>query len=565
MESSFFKYSLLHLTQTVVHYLNRMSSDQNKILRSKLFRHLDGIVISPTAYTLKKHGVTDYLLQNKKVALKDLAAKFNANEGYLNVALRGLCSQGWLIQHVDNQNNSVSYETNDASEIAFNYFHLYEDVVDLLQMSEHYHQRKFETEPFLKLESIYKKYKINFGIELSENASRRKIEEQILTHIEGIIVGPTIVQLGITGMFHKYFMESKFSPEEFHENHREFDKLLNILAELGWFNVKNGFYEFNDFGLFFAKRASAYGVTVSYIPTLRKLDELIFGNPLVLKNTATESKEAHVDREMNIWGSGGAHSSYFKVVDEIIIDLFNKPIEEQPKGILDMGCGNGAFLQHLFSVIESQTYRGTVLDEYPLKVIGVDYNEAALKVSRANLIQADIWAKIIWGDIGNPELLAQDLKEKYDIELEDLLNARTFLDHNRIWEDPHGTSSRISSSTGAYAYQGEKVDNNMVAVSLKQHIKKWTPYVGKFGLLLIELHTIKPELAAQNIGKTAVTAYDLTHGYSDQYILEIDEFLNLIQEAGLTPDMSKFRKFPGSDIATVSISLLKKSNGQLGV
>ena len=536
-----------------------MDSKQKSSLRSRLFCHLDGIVIAPTAFTLKKHGLTDYLLKNKKVALKDLAIKFKANEGYLNVALRGLCSQGWLIQHVDNQNNSVSYETNEKSEIAFKYFYLYEDVVDLLQMSESYHQRKFEIEPFLKLNSIYKKYKINYGIELSKNTSQRKIEEQILTHIEGIIVGPTIVHLGITGMFHKYFMETRFRSEEFHENHKEFDQLLNILADLGWFNAKNSTYEFNEFGLFFAKRASAYGVTVSYIPTLRKLDDLIFGDPLILKNTAIGSDELHVDREMNIWGSGGAHSSYFKVVDEILIDLFNKPIDEQPKGILDMGCGNGAFLQHLFSVIESQTYRGTVLDEYPLTIIGVDYNDAALKTTRANLIQADIWAKMIWGDIGNPELLANDLKNNYDIKLENLLNVRTFLDHNRIWENPTSPSSRLSTSTGAYAYQGKKIDNNLVAESLKEHIKKWTPFVGKFGLLLIELHTVKPELVAQNIGKTAATAYDLTHGYSDQYILEIDEFLSLIQEAGLTPDMSKFKKFPNSDFATVSISLLNSN------
>jgi hypothetical protein len=537
-----------------------MNSTKKSSLRSKLFRHLDGIVIAPTAYTLKKHGVTDYLLENKKVSLTDLATKFKANDGYLNVALRGLCSQGWLIQHVDNQNNYVSYEINEASKIAFKYFNLYEDVVDLLQMSENYHQRKFEVEPFLKLKSIYKKYKINYGIEFSKNKFQRNIEEQILTHIEGIIVGPTIVHLGITGMFHKYFMEARFRAEEFHKNHREFDQLLNILADLGWFNVKNNTYQFNPLGFFFAKRASAYGVTVSYIPTLRKLDDLIFGDPLILSNLASGSDEIHVDREMNIWGSGGAHSSYFKVVDEIIIDFFNKPIEEQPKGILDMGCGNGAFLQHLFSVIESQTYRGTVLDEYPLTIIGVDYNHAALKVSRVKLIQADIWAKIIWGDIGDPALLAKDLKDNYEIELDSLLNVRTFLDHNRIWENPSSNSSRISSSTGAYAYKGKRIENNLVAKSLKEHIEKWTPFVGKFGLLLIELHTVKPELVAQNIGKTAATAYDLTHGYSDQYILEIDEYLNLIQEAGLTPDMSKFKKFPNSDFATVSISLLKYNN-----
>ena len=193
-------------------------------------------------------------------------------------------------------------------------------------------------------------------------------------------------------------------------------------------------------------------------------------------------------------------------------------------------------------------------------MIGVDYNEAALKVSKANLIQADIWAKIIWGDIGNPALLASDLKENYDIELRELLNVRTFLDHNRIWKEPQIKSSRVSASTGAYAFEGKRINNNLVAQSLSEHIKKWTPYVEKFGLLLIELHTVKPSLAAQDMGKTAATAYDLIHGYSDQYILEVDEFINVIQEAGLIPDMNKFRKFPNFDFATVSISLLKSNN-----
>merc|ERR1719450_55091 len=27
----------------------------------------------------------------------------------------------------------------------------------------------------------------------------------------------------------------------------------------------------------------------------------------------------HVDREMNVWGSGGAHSAYFKKIDEIVL------------------------------------------------------------------------------------------------------------------------------------------------------------------------------------------------------------------------------------------------------
>lgn len=535
-----------------------LTKKEQSVLRNRLFRHLDGIVISPSAYALKKHGVTDYILKNKKVKLQELTEKFKANDGYLNVALRTLCSQGWLTQDVNNEEGTVTFEVNENTEIAFKYFNLYEGVVHLLKISEDFHYRKFELEPFLKLEDIFKNFKNNFGISKKISEKEQVVLDQILAHIEGIIVAPTLVYLGMSGMFHKYFMETRFRPEEFHKDPMGFERLLDILTDLDWFNKLNGSYEFTKKGLFFAKRASAYGVTVSYIPTLRKLDDLIFGNPEALRNANGDGDENHVDRAMNVWGSGGAHASYFKVVDEIVINIFNKPINEQPKGILDMGCGNGAFLQHLYSVIESRTLRGKMLDEHPLTLIGVDYNEAALKVSRANLIQADIWAKVIWGDIGDPDLLAKDLEEKYDIDLKDLLNVRTFLDHNRIWETPKNTKKlTLSSSTGAYVHRGKRKENNLVSESLRQHFNKWAPYVKEYGLLLIELHTVDPKLVAQNLGKTAATAYDATHGYSDQYIIEISEYISVMESVGLMSDPEKFRRFPNSDLATVSVNLFK--------
>ena len=97
----------------------------------------------------------------------------------------------------------------------------------------------------------------------------------------------------------------------------------------------------------------------------------------------------------------------------------------------------------------------------------------------------------------------------------------------------------------------------MVEDSLLEHLQKWKPFVEKFGLLIIELHTINPELTATNLGKTAATAYDATHGFSDQYILEIDVFKKVAEEAGLKPDERYFSKFPNNDLATVSINLLK--------
>ncbi|MBS1955146.1 MAG: class I SAM-dependent methyltransferase [Cyanobacteria bacterium SZAS-4] len=535
-----------------------LTKQDKAALRATIFRHLDGIATAPTAYTLLEKGVLDHLLEHKEADVTELAAAFKANEGYLNVALRILCSQGWLDAEVDNVSNRVKYRVNEKSAVAFEHCRLYKDVVTLLRLSGQFHRRKFERAPFTVLENIFKKYRENFGIEFSTDPEIKSIQQQVLTHIEGIAIGPTIVSLGMGGMFHKYFMEASFKPEEFHEDAESFDKILDFFAYLGWFEKKAQTYRFTEKGLFFARRASAYGVTVSYIPTFRNLDELIFGNAEILVNTKPEMPELHVDREMNVWGSGGAHMSYFKKIDEVIIELFNGPLDEQPKGIVDMGCGNGAFLQHIFEVISQRTLRGEMLEDYPLLLVGADFNEVALRVTRANLTKADIWAKVTWGNIGRPDLLAHDLNENYGIALEDLLNVRTFLDHNRQWEEPKlQLEGRVSQSTGAYSYRGKRLNNNEVEAGLLEHLKRWEPFVRRFGLLVIELHTIAPQLAAANIGLTSATAYDATHGYSDQYILEIDVFTRIAADAGLYLDPANFFKFPQSDLATVSINLLK--------
>ncbi len=535
-----------------------LSKEIKQQYRSDLFKHLDGIVTAPTAYSLLQNNILDHLLTVGPISLHSLSQKFKANEGYFNVALRILASQGWVDYDVNNKKDEIIINSNDLTALAIKYIPLYKDVVHLMKFSENFHPRKFEKEPFLVLNSIFEKYRDGYGITPSEENKERTIQEQVLKHIEGILVGPTTVLLGMGGMFHKYFMEASFKPEEYHKDPDSFEKILDFLSHLQWFTKRNGTYQFTDKGLFFAKRASAYGVTVSYIPTLRKLDDLIFGNPNVLREIPERADEIHVDREMNVWGSGGAHAAYFKKIDEIIIDIFNsEPIEEQPKGILDMGCGNGAFLIHLFDLIEKRTKRGQVLEEHPLFLVGVDYNETALKVTRGNIIQADIWAKVIWGDIGDPAQLNQDLKDHYNINLKELLNVRTFLDHNRIWETPKEGGNVSSKSSGAFAHRGVRVSNNLVEQNLQEHLEKWKPYVDTFGLLVIELHTIPPALTATNLGKTAATAYDATHGYSDQYIVEESVFLEVAKRAGLHAHPKHSIRFPNSELATVSINLLK--------
>jgi hypothetical protein len=56
------------------------------------------------------------------------------------------------------------------------------------------------------------------------------------------------------------------------------------------------------------------------------------------------------------------------------------------------------------------------------------------------------------------------------------------------------------------------------------------------------------------LDRTPAVAYDGTHGFSDQYLIELPLFLEYAAEAGLQADPRFQFKFPNSDIATVSLS-----------
>lgn len=536
--------------------IGQLSKEQKKAYRQRLFRHLDGIVCTPVFHVLHKRGVLDRLLELKQTSLTNLCQELEANEGYLNVALRMLASQAWLEYTIED--DEVFLSINSNSPTAFKAADQYKDAVDWLDGSAGFHPKYLEHEAFELLVRNFGKFRN--GQYDTPSEEHRSIYQQVEAHIEGALVGPIIVMLGMDGMFHKYFMEASFRADEFHEDAERFTRILDFLSFLGWFDKRGEHYRFTDKGLFYARRSSAYGVTVSYLPTFRRVEELIFGNPLLFKSKVPTAQEIHVDREMNVWGSGGAHSAYFKKIDEIVIELFDRPIDQQPKGILDMGCGNGAFLIHLFEVIEQRTRRGKLLEEHPLFLVGVDYNQAALKVTRANLVKADIWAKVIWGDIADPVKLEADVRESYGIGLSDLLNVRTFLDHNRPWSAPKEEGSDSYGSTGAFVSGGLRLSNAVVVQNLKEHFLAWKPYIQRFGLIVIELHTVPPQIVAEHLGQTAVTAYDATHGFSDQYILELDVFDAALQDIGLLASAKHFSKYPNNQLASVSVNYLKTND-----
>jgi hypothetical protein len=308
-------------------------------------------------------------------------------------------------------------------------------------------------------------------------------------------------------------------------------------------------------GQYAAQIAPAYGVTVSYLPMFSMLPTLLFGNARIPRMDE-QGFEVLVNRAMNVWGSGGAHKTYFRKVDEIVEEIFNRPLNQQPRGICDMGCGDGTFLEHLYGVVKERTARGQILDEHPLVIVGADFNKVARRVSKQTLRRAGIPdAHVIDGDINRPAQLASDM-ESLGLDVHDFLHIRSFLDHNRPYVRlaNYMTGTRRARSTGAFAHMGEEILPDELEENLMRHLRRWAPYIGRFGLIALELHTLAPDVAAANIHKTPAVAYDGTHGFSDQYLVEVPVFLDCAREAGLWADPRFQAAYPPSELATVSIN-----------
>ena len=140
-----------------------------------------------------------------------------------------------------------------------------------------------------------------------------------------------------------------------------------------------------------------------------------------------------------------------------------------------------------------------------------------------------------------------------------LLHVRSFLDHNRSYEEPvnkNAANNQIRASTGAFmTLQGDLIPNSDLMQNLVEHFKKWAQYL-KQGLLVLELHAIDPRVSAVHRGKTLAVPYDATHGFSCQYIVEEEIFRKAAEEAGLISEERYHTRYP-DDPELVMVSIHK--------
>ncbi|MGH9884615.1 MAG: class I SAM-dependent methyltransferase [bacterium] len=525
-------------------------------IRATVFTHLAGLVVAPTVSALWERGALDPLLDAGRVPFEDLVERTHANRGYLRVALRLLMSCGWLAEE---PRGSGTYVLTRRGRIVMTLAPpLYAELTSYFLPKALFFEESLSGDadaPVVGLlRELVQRARDGWRIALHDDAVTATVRELVRGHLDGMIIAPAMVALARSGMLAR-LGAGPVDTTELPGNAALLGCIFDLFAARGWLARAGKLVELTRAGHYAAQISAAYGVTVSYLPTFAVLPTLLFGNPRIPR-VDPSGFETLVNRAMNVWGSGGAHRTYFQRLDQVIVDIFNRPIEQQPRGICDMGCGDGTLLAHLHRVVADHTLRGRMLDKHPLLFIGADFNKVARRAAKQTLRQAGVPTfHVIPGDINRPAQLASDL-EQLDLDVHELLHIRSFLDHNRPFSRlAHYTAgARGARTTGAFAYLGDEIPADELEENLVRHLRRWAPYIARFGLLVLELHTLPPDATCANLDRTPAVAYDGTHGFSDQYLVELPVFLACAREAGLAASERFQATFPPSELATVSLN-----------
>ena len=322
--------------------------------------------------------------------------------------------------------------------------------------------------------------------------------------------------------------------------------LTRLFAALAWVETDGGAV-LTRLGREIFERASVMAIAASYRPMLARLDTLVFGDPGQVIHKSGQAQESHVDRTLNVQASGHQHQRYFAEADELLVELFDRtPLEAQPRYVVDMGCGDGALLEHSYRLVQERTRRGAHLGELPLTLVGVDCSLAALR--EANKRLAGLPHVTLTGDIAQPEQLLADLAARGLDDPSQMLHIRSFLDHDfrDVREDagPARASDALWPMDAAYVdREGRCVAAAEVLAAWRQHLERWARAASGHGLLVLEAHCLPVERVRENFDVTESFYFDTLHALSQQYLISAEAYLMVAASVGLFP-RAGLRRFP---------------------
>jgi len=502
---------------------------------SVINRYAHGFVAMPVIASCRRSGLFRALTQAERVSFTDLVRTLNANAGHLRAALRLLQSIGWAQWH----SAEDVYALTGAAELSSA---VPADIETLLA---------FRFDDYLENAAV-PACSLQPWLQLS--VQQWNTDSELADYLDGVLVVPLLLKLRhrdqLSGQLLSGIHDS-IKPE-----------LTSFLVAKQWCRQERGVLRATPLGRELFDRIGIVAVTASYAPMIRRLDDILFGDCQAVFQKDIRGAENHVDRTLNVIGSGFQHGKYFDDMEEAVLSIFDQqPFPAQPAYLADTGCGDGTLLKSLYEAIKTKSARGRVLDAFPLRCIGIDFNDAALAQAASTLAHVD--HLLIQGDIGDPNRILIELQERGVGDADAILHVRSFLDHDRPYITP-----RDGKSAAARTYlcrDASGVDRNGAEIaacdqyqSLVEHMQRWAGVVGRHGLIALEVHCLEPEVVSRNLASESLH-FDAYHSFSQQLLMRAERHLMASAEAGLFPQARFFKKYPKTQSFTrITLSCLER-------
>jgi SAM-dependent methyltransferase len=476
-----------------------------------LCRHIDGMAVGTTMAALHERGALALLAAQDRTEFAALRARLAARPGFLHVALRLLADQGWVARQGEPGTDRMTIAPTARGRIVMTELAgAYPAAVRSLAHAGRIKEalKDGSLAPFARLAKQ--------EWELPAAGIPPGLRRQVLGHLDGHLVAPVMHALssGQAGL--------ATSPGA-----------AEILALPGWAHP-GGLTPDGELALSLARQ---YRYPVTYLPLLRQVPELLFGEPgkpAGHSDNSDDGEETHLDRELDLRFSGDVFAAACREPFlRLARPLFDQtPLGRQPALVVDSGCGDGTLLEVLYRAICEQTERGRHLAERPLVMVGVDPSPVARRMAAARLTRAGVPHVILDGDIADPAGLEQALAA-HGLDARDALHVCKSAIHDRAYESPGPAEGPGPANgparaeeppppgAGAYALpDGSALPASDVARDLAALFRRWQPAASRHGWLVIEAHAVPAAILAGLIGRTHATVLDATHGYACQYPVE---------------------------------------------
>lgn len=505
----------------------------------KLCCHTDGIAIGTTVHALAKRGFFKRLCAApKSFTVSELASAIKAREGYLHLACKLLAEEGFLIREVDTPQGITRVALSDSGREWLRFIRAYDHAPAVVEAAISFPNHMQGIEPFNR-DALGRLLAVS-ETDGSEMGKRVKL------HIQGPFVGAVLKEFFKRGILDAFGREPEeaFDIAGLEQPGEAFKAGIDLLVELGWMERKGASAALSLEGWIARMAVPQYFYPVSYLSTFRNVPGLIFGEKLDCSILDRGPIERHIDRGLDIEFSGRVfRRTCREPFLDIVLPLFDRePLEDQPRCVVDTGAGDGTLLSDLYWALRERTRRGKSLESHPLFMVAAEYNQVALKTASSKLESEGIPHLSIFGDIGDPTGIAKELSAR-GIDPLDALHISKSVIHNRTYSPPQDREALLSWKASSNAVFVDTNGNLIPAAELErnlvEHFMRWIPWIERHGMVVIEAHTVDPIIASKSVGRNIMVSIDAAHGYSNQYLVEIEVFRKAARAAGLVSTESR--------------------------